>query len=45
MQNLKAPLAVFTIGLIGAIVVGEPLAAVLTTMIAAIGYSLNKAGN
>lgn len=45
MNTWAAPLAVFAIGLLGAILVGEPGAALLTTAIAAIGYNLNKAGN
>jgi hypothetical protein len=45
MNNLKAPIAVFTIGLAGAILVGELGVAILTTLIAWLGYSLNKAGH
>jgi hypothetical protein len=45
MNNLKAPIAVFTLGLAGAILVGELGVALLTTAIALMGYGINKAGN
>lgn len=45
MNNLKAPLAVLTLGTIASLAFGEPAAIVLVAVIALIGYSLNKAGN
>jgi hypothetical protein len=45
MNNLKAPIAVFTLGLAGAILVGELGVAILTTLIAIMGYGINKAAN
>lgn len=45
MNNLKAPLAVFTTGTLLAIIGGELGAIVLVAVIALLGYGINKAGN
>lgn len=45
MDNLKAPLAVFAIGTLLAIIGGELGAIVLVAVIALLGYGINKAGN
>jgi hypothetical protein len=45
MNNLKAPLAIFGLGIAASILVGELGVALLTTAIALMGYGINKAGN
>jgi hypothetical protein len=45
MNNWAAPLIVFTLGLTAAIIIGEPVAAILTTALAVIGYTINKEAN
>lgn len=45
LSNLKAPLAVFTVGTIGALFAGAPEAIVLVIIFSALGYTINKEGN
>lgn len=45
LSNLKAPVAVFIVGTVGALLAGAPEAIVLVVVLSALGYHINKEGN